>query len=84
MTKASPLSTVKAVIAALGGVVSVCELTGRSYQAVWNWGFRDELPSAVYPVITAELTKRRLAAEPRLFKGVVLPSAAPSSERAAS
>lgn len=64
---AERLTTTKEVIAALGGLNSVAEITGSSYKAVSNWGGFDTFPARHFLVMTAALRKRGKSAPASLW-----------------
>ncbi len=61
------LTTTAAVIAALDGLHSVCELTGSRYKAAENWSRAKTFPSRYFLVMTWALKKKRLSAPPSLW-----------------
>ena len=67
----TPLRTVEAVFKTLGGIRAVSKLTGYRYQAVWNWKWRDQMPSEVYLVVTSALADVGHTAHPRLFRNMI-------------
>ena len=64
------LTTTNQVIDALGGVEAIASLTGRSYDAAWNWTRSDTFPANTFLVVTAALKERGLEAPPSLWRMV--------------
>ena len=64
------LATTSEVILALGGVKAVAELTGRTYDAAWNWNKFETFPSDTYLVMTGALRERGIEAPPSLWRMV--------------
>ena len=65
------LTTERDVIAALGGIQAVAELTGESYGAVCNWLSRG-FPARFYAIMTDALAAKGIAAK-RVLWGQVEP-----------
>lgn len=61
------LRTKDEVIAALGGVLGLCELTGLSYRRVENWKRLRTFPSRYYLVMVQALQEQRMTAPPALW-----------------
>jgi hypothetical protein len=70
-TNDSTLTTTRQVIAALGGVSAVCELTGAAYTAVHNWLGAPHFPARYFLVMLAALKRRGKTARPELWGMVV-------------
>lgn len=58
------------VIEILGGVAPVADLTGRSYDATWNWKTWKHFPPDTYLVLTDALNKRGYEAPASLWRMV--------------
>lgn len=71
------LTDAKSVIDELGGLKAVADLTGRKYNAVWNWQNVGTFPPKTYLILTAALRERGKTAPMSLWR-IVEP------ERAAS
>lgn len=63
----STITTVQAVIDALGGEEAVSALTGAKRNAIRMWRYARRLPSNRYNHMTAELAKLGLNASPELW-----------------
>ena len=61
------LTTKDGVIAALGGVLGLCRLTGLPYRRVENWRRLRTFPARYYLVMTWALQRQRLSAAPALW-----------------
>lgn len=64
------LTSTQAVIDALGGVKAVAELTGRDYDAAWNWKKFPHFPPDTYLVLTGALESNGHTAPPSLWRMV--------------
>jgi hypothetical protein len=64
------LTTAAAVFDALNGVRSVAELTGRNYDAAYNWKRFGQFPSDTFVVMQAALADRGMTAPPSLWRMV--------------
>lgn len=62
------LTTTSAVVTALGGFQAVADLTGRKYNAVWNWAQAQNFPPNTYLVMTEELQRLGKSAPASLWK----------------
>jgi hypothetical protein len=62
------LTDAKSVIEELGGLNAVASLTGRKYNAVWNWQNVGTFPSSTYRVITEALYLRGKTAPASLWR----------------
>jgi hypothetical protein len=62
------LTSTSAVVTALGGFQAVAELTGRKYNAVWNWAQAQHFPPNTYLVMTKELRRLGKSAPATLWK----------------
>ena len=58
------------VIAALGGVQAVAHLTGREYDAAWNWKRFPHFPPDTYLVMTDALKAKGKSAPASLWRMV--------------
>ncbi len=67
------LDTTSAVIDILGGVGSVATLTGRTYNAAWNWTTFEHFPSDTYVVMTEALKAKGCTAPASLWRMVGAP-----------
>lgn len=61
------LSTVKAVVEALGGKPAVAALTGRSWNAVWNWEDRGSFPTNTHLIMQVALEAQSQCAPAKLW-----------------
>lgn len=61
------LDTVDDVITKLGGPTEVGRLTGKTPQAVWNWGPRGRMAPDVFLIMSAELERRGFTAPAELW-----------------
>lgn len=61
------LKTKAEVMAALGGIVAVCALTGAEYGAVENWKRLKTFPSRYFLVMAFALNGKGLRAPPELW-----------------
>jgi hypothetical protein len=61
------LTTVKEVIAELGGRAAVAEITGTNVKVVSHWRWQDRFPSKTYLVLTEALNKRGCCASVGLW-----------------
>ena len=66
------LTTVDAVIDAVGGTAAAAVLTARKPQHVSNWRKEKRIASATYLQFKEELNKRKLRASPVLW-GIAVP-----------
>jgi hypothetical protein len=64
------LTPAAAVFEALGGVRSVAELTGRHYDAAYNWKRFGHFPPDTFVVMQAALADRDATAPPSLWRMV--------------
>lgn len=64
------LSTTAEVIDKLGGVGPVADLTGRKYNAAWNWTTFEHFPPDTYVVMKDALAERGFSAPPSLWRMV--------------
>lgn len=61
------LTSTQEVMAALGGTEAVAKLTGRKYNAAFNWRSFDTFPTNTYLVMTAALRERGHSAPASLW-----------------
>lgn len=61
------LTSVEAVVDAIGGNSAVAELASVGTTAVSNWKARRRIPPEKFLIIKRELGKRRMSADPALF-----------------
>jgi hypothetical protein len=64
------LSTSADVIEKLGGIAEVAKLTGRKYNAVFNWRVLGSFPASTFLLLNAALADRGLTASPTLWRMV--------------
>lgn len=64
----SELSSAEQVIGALGGIQGLMDLTGRKYSAVHHWRSCGSFPASTYLLLTDELQRRGLTANPSLWR----------------
>lgn len=64
------LSTTSEVIEKLGGVAEVSRLTGRKYNAAWNWTTFETFPSDTYVVMTEALKELGFEAPAAMWRMV--------------
>lgn len=64
------LHTTSEVIDALGGVNTVATMTGRKYNAAWNWKTFEHFPSDTYVVMVEALKVRGHQAPSSLWRMV--------------
>lgn len=64
------LTTTADVIDKLGGVRAVADLTGRDYDAAWNWKKFPHFPPDTYLVMTRALRQQGHDAPPSLWRMV--------------
>lgn len=67
MTELATLTRTPDVIAALGGVVAVCDLTGYRYNRVHNWLSAPTFPARVMVVMLHALQRKGYTAPPSLW-----------------
>jgi hypothetical protein len=75
------LKTIAEVLRELGGPAEVGRLTGKSTQAVWNWGDRGRIAPDAYLVMTAELERRGFSAPAELWTIQTPTESAPLARR---
>jgi hypothetical protein len=68
---AKRLSTTVDVIAALGGIQAVADLTARKYTAAHNWKKAGRFPANTYVALTRELGRLGLTAPDSLWDQAV-------------
>lgn len=61
------LTSVEAVIDALGGTAAAADLLGLGRPAISNWKFRGAIPPENFMMISEALTVRGLHANPAIF-----------------
>ena len=64
------LTNAKSVIDELGGLNAVAALTGRKYNAVWNWQSLGTFPPVTYQVLTEALNAKGKTAPIALWRMV--------------
>ena len=64
----SELSSADQAFEALGGIQGLMDLTGRKYSAVHHWRSCGSFPSSTYLVLTSELARKGLTADPLLWR----------------
>ena len=64
------LATAAEIFDKLGGVRAVAELTGRTYDAAWNWKRFARFPSNTYSVMTSALRAKGCTAPASLWRMV--------------
>lgn len=62
------LTTTAAVIDRLGGIGAVAELTGRKYNAAWNWTTFKTFPPDTYVAMTEALNAKGCVAPASLWR----------------
>lgn len=64
------LSAASEIFDKLGGVRAVAELTGRTYDAAWNWKRFNRFPPNTYSIMTAALNANGYTAPGSLWRMV--------------
>lgn len=73
------LKTAREVIDKLGGIAAVARLTGRKYNAAWNWTSFESFPSETYVVMTDALRAAGYTAPHSLWRMVASPESQEAS-----